>query len=536
MHKYSPNLNLLARYKRKTTRVNSCKQGRQNITMIAIFNLDWFSIIFLFFLLQMLTMVLLRNKRGNQSAKLPPGPPRLPIIGNLHQLGNLPHHSLHKISQKYGPIMFLKLGSTPTIIISSAKMAQEVMKTHDLDCCSRPLSPGPKRLSYNHLDVAFAPYSDYWREMRKLFIFELLSMKRVQSFGYVREAEVDKLITSLSEAFPNPINLNEKIFTLGDGIIGTVAFGKIYATKQFKHKAFQHVLDEAMNMLASFSAEDFFPTIGQFIDYLTGLKTRRERIFKELDAYFEMVLNQHLDPNRPQPEHEDFVDILVQLLKDQSFGLTKDHVKAILLDTFVGGIDTSAITMLWAMSELIKNPRVMKKVQIEIRNTVGKKAKVDGESVANLNYLKMVVKETFRLHPPATLLIPRETMRHCEIGGFDIFPQTRIMVNAWAIGRDPDSWENPKEFHPERFEDKDIDFKGAHFELVPFGAGRRICPGLAMGATNIEFTLANLLYCFDWELPCGMNREDISMEEEGGLTYHRKTPLNLIPIRYNSLE
>ncbi|XWS41105.1 hypothetical protein CRYUN_Cryun17cG0052200 [Craigia yunnanensis] len=504
--------------------------------MITVFNLAWFSMILLFFYLQILIMKLLRKNRVESTCKLPPGPPKLPIIGNLHQLGKLPHQSFHKLSKKHGPIMSLKLGSTPTIVVSSAKIAKEVMKTHDLDCCSRPNSPGPKRLSYNYLDVAFTPYSGYWKEMRKLFIFELLSMKRVQSFGYVREIEVDKLITSLSEAFPNPVNLNEKIFALGDGIIGTIAFGKIYGTKQLKYQEFQHGLDEAMNMLASFSAEDFFPVIGRSMDFLTGLSARRERIFKELDVYFEMVLNQHLDPNRPKPEHEDFVDILVQLLKDQSLSLTKDHVKAILLDTFVGGIDTSAITMLWAMSEVIKNPRVMKKVQNEVRNTIGKNEKVDGESVASLKYLKMVVKETFRLHPPVTLLIPRETMRHCKIDGYDIFPQTRILVNAWAIGRDPDSWENPEEFYPERFEDNDTDFRGAHFELVPFGAGRRVCPGLAMATTNIEFTLANLLYCFDWEVPYGMKREDIDMEEEGGLTYGRKTPLIVIPIRYNSQE
>lgn len=192
--------------------------------------------------------------------------------------------------------------------------------------------------------------------------------------------------------------------------------------------------------------------------------------------------------------------------------------------------------MLWAMSELIKNPRVMQKAQIEVRNTIGKNSKVDGESVAKLKYLKMVVKETLRLHPPIPLLIPRETMRHCRIGGYDIFPQTRILVNAWSIGREPDSWENPYEFYPERFEDKDTDFKGSHFELLPFGAGRRICPGLAMATTNIEFTIANLLYWFDWEVPPGMKREDISMEEEGGLSFHRKTPLSLIPIRYNPQE
>ncbi|GKV18647.1 hypothetical protein SLEP1_g28996 [Rubroshorea leprosula] len=159
----------------------------------------------------------------------------------------------------------------------------------------------------------------------------------------------------------------------------------------------------------------------------------------------------------------------------------------------------------------------MKKVQIEIRSSVGKKGKVEAEDVAKLKYLKVVVKETFRLHPPAPLLVPREAMRQCRIGGFDVFPKTRIFVNVWAIGRDSNLWENPYEFYPERFEDNDIDFKGSNYELLPFGAGRRICPALAMGITNVEFALANLLHCFDWELPGGMRREDISMEEEGGL-------------------
>ncbi|XVE86793.1 hypothetical protein DITRI_Ditri18aG0062600 [Diplodiscus trichospermus] len=203
-------------------------------------------------------------------------------------------------------------------------------------------------------------------------------------------------------------------------------------------------------------------------------------------------------------------------------------------DTFIGGIVATAVTVLWAMSELIKNPRVMNKVQADIRNCIGKKAKVEGKDVAKFKYLKMVVKETFRLHPPVTLLLPREAMRQFKVGDYDILPNTRILVNVWAIGRDPNSWENPNEFYPERFEGNEIDFKGSYFDLLPFGAGRRICPGLTMGATNVEFTLANLLYCFDWELPSDKKREDISMEKEGRLACQRKTPLFLVPIRINS--
>lgn len=185
------------------------------------------------------------------------------------------------------------------------------------------------------------------------------------------------------------------------------------------------------------------------------------------------------------------------------------------------------------MSELMKNPRVMSKLQAEIRTCTLQKPKVlSGDDVAELKYLKMVAKETLRLHPPAPLLLPRETMRHCKLGAYDVYPKTRIYVNAWAIGRDPKSWRNPDEFYPERFEDTDVNFKGYHFELVPFGAGRRICPGLAMGAANVEYTLANLLYWFDWELPGGMTRDDINMEDEGGLVVHKKIPLCLVPIKY----
>ncbi|EOX92082.1 Cytochrome P450, family 71, subfamily B, polypeptide 34, putative isoform 3 [Theobroma cacao] len=503
--------------------------------LIANFSqLEWLSGILLF-LLPVFTYLLLKKKKKMGGIKLPPSPPKLPIIGNLHLLGNFPHRSLEKLSKKHGPVMLLQLGRIPTVIVSSAKTAKQVLKTHDIDCCTRPASPGPNRFSYNGLDVVFASYGDYWKEMRKCFVSELLSMRRGRSFADAREAEVDKLITSLSQASPKPFNLDEKIFALADGIIGTVAFGKIYGKDEFQNQVFQNVLGEAMNMLASFSAEDFFPRIGRFIDALTGFHARLEKSFYELDAFLQMVLDQHLDPARPRPEHEDLVDFLIRLFKDQSstFKVRENNVKAMLFDTFVGGIVTTSVTILWAMSELIKNPRVMNKVQAEIRNCIGRKAKVEGEDVAKLKYLKMVVKETFRLHPPLTMLLPREAMRHFKIGDYDILPKTRILVNVWAIGRDPNNWENPDEFYPERFEENDIDFKGSDFDLLPFGAGRRICPGLAMGATNVEFTLANLLHCFDWELPSGMKREDISMEEEGRLTYQRKIPLCLVPIRNN---
>lgn len=185
------------------------------------------------------------------------------------------------------------------------------------------------------------------------------------------------------------------------------------------------------------------------------------------------------------------------------------------------------------MTELIKNPRVMKKLQAEIRSRVGRKPMVAESDCERLEYLKMVLKETLRLHPPAVLLIPHQTMAKCKIGGYEIHPNTRIQVNAFAIGRDPKAWRNPEEFYPERFSDKAIDFRGQHFELIPFGAGRRICPGITMASATVELVIANLLYHFDWELPDGMKREDISLEEEVGFTARKKIPLCLVPVKYN---
>ena len=182
------------------------------------------------------------------------------------------------------------------------------------------------------------------------------------------------------------------------------------------------------------------------------------------------------------------------------------------------------------MTELIRNPRVMKKVQAEIRSYIGTKPYVDESELENLHYLKMVLKETFRLHPPLALLIPLEAISHFKIDGYDINPKTRIMINVYAIGRDPDTWKNPNEFYPERFEDNVVDFRGQNFELLPFGSGRRMCPGINMASTVVMVTLANLLYRFDWKLPNGMKREDVSVEEGIGLTIYKKLPLYLVPV------
>ena len=205
-------------------------------------------------------------------------------------------------------------------------------------------------------------------------------------------------------------------------------------------------------------------------------------------------------------------------------------------NVLLAGIDTSAITMTWAMTELARNPRVMKKVQSEIRNHMGSRSTITLDDTDHFKYLKMVIKETWRLHPTTPILLPREVMSEFEINGYTIPVKTRLHVNVWAIGRDPDTWKEPEVFLPERFVDSDIDAKGQHFELLPFGGGRRICPAIYMGTTMVEFGLANMFHRFDWELPEGMKVEDIDIEEAPGLTVNKKNELLLVPVAVKYID
>ncbi|CAL5075977.1 unnamed protein product [Urochloa decumbens] len=479
-----------------------------------------------------------KRKTQEKTIFLPPSPLKLPFIGHLHLMVKEPQRTLQRLARRMGPVIHLQLGGVPAVVVSSPEAAKEVLKTVDVHCCNRPSSPGAKMLTYDYRDIAFSPYSERWRERRKLFISELVGSKRAQSFSHALEEQVDQLIQSLSN-LPSmePINLNDRIFALIDGFIGTVAFGRMNGTKLLKYKKFQQVFSDALLVLSAFSAQDFFPTspISRWVDKLVGLERRYQTIFGELDAYFETVLSQHMDPGRVQSQKDNLVDVLISLWKGQGnkgLAVTKDDLKAIIMDAFIGGTSTSSVTLLWAMSELIKNPRVMKKVQSEIRSSVHGKPRVQVSDTPQLKYLRMVIKETLRLHPPAPFLVPRETMQHVNLLGYDVPPKTRIFVNVWAIGRDPTCWKNPEEFCPERFEDVDIDFKGLNFELLPFGAGRRICPAIPMGVMNVEFTLASLLHSFDWKLPEGMIREDVSMEGTGRQIVSRRTPLYLVPSPY----
>lgn len=201
---------------------------------------------------------------------------------------------------------------------------------------------------------------------------------------------------------------------------------------------------------------------------------------------------------------------------------------------FNAGTETTATTIEWAMAELVKNPEVMKKAQEEVRRLMGRKGKVEENDLYQMHYLKCVIKETLRLHPVAPLLAPKESNTEVMLQGYSIPSKTRVIVNAWAIARDPKSWDRPDEFLPHRFANNPIDFKGQNFQYIPFGAGRRACPGISFAKSTLELALANLLYFFDWKMPDGLRGEDLDMSKAGGITVSLRFPIRLVAMRHVS--
>ncbi|XP_059666537.1 desmethyl-deoxy-podophyllotoxin synthase-like [Cornus florida] len=506
--------------------------------------LPWPSIPILFTFLLFLFMVMkIVSKNKRLSPNLPPGPWKLPLIGNMHQLVgyDLTHRRLRDLAVKHGPVMHLQLGQLSIIVISSAETAKEVMKTHDIIFANRPYLLAASILSYDFTGMFFAPYGDYWRQLRKICIMELLSIQRVQSFRPIREEEISNLIKSISTQTGSLLNLSKEVFTSTNDITARAAFGK----KCRDQEEFISLIKVVIELGGGFNVADLFPSV-KLLALISGLRPKLEKLHRKLDGILDRIIDEHKAKKAAtktttikDEADEDLVDVLLRVQEhgDLEFPITINNIKSVILDVFSAGSETSSTTVEWAMSAMLKNPSVMQKAQAEVRNVVRKKGNsttVDEVDLHELNYLKLVIKETLRLHTTVPLLVPRESTDRCEIKGYEIPVKSKVIVNAWAICRDPEQWTDPESFNPERFLDSPIDYKGAHFQYTPFGAGRRICPGILFAQANIELQLAQLLYHFDWKLPDGTKHGDLDMTEVFGITVRRKRDLCVIPIAYHS--
>ncbi|XP_076937619.1 norfluorocurarine oxidase-like [Bidens hawaiensis] len=472
----------------------------------------------------------------------PPSPAKLPIIGNLHQLGSSPHRSLQALAKKHGPLMLLHFGRVPVLVASSADASQEIMKTHDLIFANRAKSTVPSILSYNARDIAFADYGEYWRQIKSIAVLQLLSQKRVQSFRRMREEEMDLLIERIRaiSCSPSPVvNLSELLMSLTNGVICRAALGRKHGGAEFKQ-----LFADFVELLGVFSVGDYIPWLS-WVDRLNGYDVRAVKIAAEFDAFLEGVIEEHVDRKKRtssgdgdgdnDDEDKDFVDILLEIenQKDAGFVLDRDAVKALILDVFTGGTDSTYATLEWELSELIRNPHAMKKLQDEVRKVANGRPKITEDDLDQMPYLQAVVKENFRMHMPLPLLVPRESTNDVKLMGYNISAGTQVIINAWAVGCDPSLWDNPNEFRPERFLDSSVDYRGFHFELTPFGAGRRKCPGIQFAMNVNELVIASLVHKFDFGLPDGQKGEDLDMSETTGITIHKKLPLLVVATPYD---
>ncbi|KAH9312144.1 hypothetical protein KI387_027179, partial [Taxus chinensis] len=477
-----------------------------------------------------------RHRDGNRNMQ-PPGPRALPIIGHFHLLTDNTkplHQILSLLSAQHGPIMHLRFGSRPVLVISSSELAKQCYSTNDLAFASRPQLAQGKHLGYNYYMLVWAPYGAYWRNVRKICVVELLSSKRIQFFHAKRTREISKAINSLFQqrmSHQKIIDMNDFFFQLSFNLLmGMMIDDQYFGDKSgISYSELKHMIEKSLVLHGAISIGDYIPWLKRFD--LQGFQKAMKNVQLKLDSYMQRIVEKHRENGSDQEEdHMDFVDVLISEEKDEAISDKDAFVKATAMQMLLAGTETSSVAMEWALSLLLCHPDRLKNAQDELDSKIGRNRLVEESDIWQLKYLQAIVKETLRLYPPAPLLVPHQSTEACTIGGFHISAGTTLMINAWAIHREEKVWNKPLEFIPERFMDITGGEKGIgsiysmenEFEMVPFGAGRRGCPGVSLAMTTMHITLARLLQGFDWFVP---NGQVIDMNEGVGITMPRAVPL-----------
>ncbi|THG08608.1 cytochrome P450 93A3-like [Camellia sinensis] len=497
------------------------------------------------FLIWLTSIILLRAFfRNRATSHLPPSPLALPIIGHLHLLAPIPHQALHKLSTRYGPLIHIFLGSVPCLVASSPETAKELLRTHETSFSNRPLMTAVDYLTYGSQDFSFAPYGPYWKFMKKLCMSELLGGRTLDQLLPVRHDEIKRFIELLLRKAKagEVVDVGGELVRVTNNVISRMIMSERCSEDEDEAGEVRKLIQETAELTGKFNLSDFI-WFCKNLD-LQGFRKRLKDVRDRFDEMMERIIKEHQDSRKKKKKEncdgddtvKDLLHILLDISEDENseIRLSKENIKAFILDIFAAGTDTSAITTEWALAELINHPNIMEKAKNEIDAIVGKSRLVEESDIANLPYLQAIVKETLRLHPTGPMIV-RESSEDCTIMGYQIPAKTRLFVNVWAIGRDPNHWENPLEFQPERFVGEEgsgksqLDVRGQHFHLLPFGSGRRGCPGTSLALQVVQTSLAAMIQCFEWKVGNGGNGT-VDMEEGPGLTLPRAHPLVCVPV------
>ncbi|PRQ49212.1 putative oxidoreductase [Rosa chinensis] len=458
---------------------------------------------------------------------LPPSPSlSLPILGHLHLLKPPIHRTFHRLSQKHGRIFSLWFGSRRVVIISSSSAVQECFTKNDIVLANRPPTLLSKHFGYNQTAMGSAPYGDHWRNVRRIGTVEVLSTGRLNSFSDIRKDEVKHLLRKLSRHAEEEegrfvkVELRSMLFDLTFNNIMTMVAGKRYvgdhvANKE-EGKEFFEIMDEALSYSGGTNPGEFMPFLRWFGG--NGYERKLKKLGKRADLFLQRLIDEHRNKSAPESKNT-MIDNLLSQQESQPEYYTDEIIKGLILSLLLAGTDTSAVTIEWAMSNLLNHPDALEKIRAELDAQLGQERIVDEPDISKLHHLQSIISETLRLYPTAPMLVPHFASDDCIVGGFNVPRDTLVLINAWAIHRDPKLWDDPESFKPERFETGSKD--EAH-KFMPFGMGRRACPGAGLAQREIGLTLASLIQCFEWER---VSKEEVDMTEGTGLTMPKLVPL-----------
>ncbi|CAM6018950.1 unnamed protein product [Sphagnum balticum] len=516
-----------------------------------VFSMDeTFGVVIIFLLILLMWLQLSKTK----ALKLPPGPRPWPILGNIpHLMGSLrPHRRLMELSKKYGPIMFLRLGSVPTVVTNSPEIVREILKHQDHIFCSRPSSAARDIMAYGGAGFALSAYGPHWRYLRRVCIRELLSPSRIQRYEKDRHKEAQLLVAQVLDASKKAqeVNLTDLLTTFTMNVATMMILSKKYfgplALDGEEAEAFKECLHEGLKLFGVFNIGDYIPLLKPFD--LQGYEHEMKQVRLKEKRVLNLIMREHYESKARRRRNgsrsgaaaaddiesaHDFVDVLMALPgEDGAPRLSDDTMEALILELLSAATDTTAVVMEWTLAELVRNPQMQSRVQEEIRTACavgsGIECLVQESHLNELQYLKAVLKESTRLHPGGSFPIPHMSMEATKVAGYDIPKNTTVLINLMDLGRNPSSFDNPEEFDPDRWlREGNVELRDADMRFIPFSGGRRMCPGASVAQCTVMLVLARLLQAFDWGLPQG--KEDVDLNEAFGLTFGLLNPLIAVP-------